>query len=95
MLIKGRGIIIPSMPLSSLAPQRLWAHHIPPHDSIKQQQELFQKTRYSRIPVFDGEIDKIIGVAMSKVRSVLFLSTAVAPAPPALYHPIHCSHTPH
>lgn len=31
-------------------------------------QELFQKTRYSRIPVFDGEIDKIIGVAMSKVR---------------------------
>lgn len=34
--------------------------------SLQQLQELFQRTRYSRIPVFDGEIDKIIGVAMSK-----------------------------
>ena len=34
--------------------------------SLLQLQELFQRTRYSRIPVFDGEIDKIIGVAMSK-----------------------------
>ena len=34
--------------------------------SLHQLQELFQRTRYSRIPVFDGEIDKIIGVAMSK-----------------------------
>lgn len=38
------------------------------NNSYHHRQELFQKTRYSRIPVFDGEIDKIIGVAMSKVR---------------------------
>jgi Mg2+/Co2+ transporter CorB len=38
-----------------------------PHHITPPKQELFQKTRYSRIPVFDGEIDKIIGVAMSKV----------------------------
>jgi hypothetical protein len=32
--------------------------------------EVFQKTKYSRIPVYDGEIDKIIGVAMSKVGPI-------------------------
>lgn len=34
---------------------------------LRKLQDMFQRTKYSRIPVFDGEIDKIIGVAMSKV----------------------------
>ena len=49
-----------------------------------QQQELFQKTKYSRIPVYDGQIDNIIGVAMSKVRVRLtmklgWVAAAVSP----------------
>ncbi|MCX7679523.1 MAG: hemolysin family protein [Spirochaetes bacterium] len=41
---------------------RIQAHFIPAHASIKEAIEIFQRTGAVRLPVFEGDIDNIIGV---------------------------------